>query len=160
MGILGDIKIKQLKNKNTIAYTTLEDTAASIDVIMFSATIEKYRPLMNENSIVIIHGKVSEHEDREPELICEAVEEVPESAKITEQTATLYLRVDSIGSVKFNLVCDTLAKHKGDTDVIIVCTDTGKRIMAPDRLKITRSDRLLNELYQILGKNNVKLVIK
>lgn len=160
VGILGDIKIKQLKNKNTIAYTTLEDTAASIDVIMFSATIAKYRPLMNENSIVIIHGKVSEHEDREPELICEAVEEVPASAKITEQTAKLYLRVDSIGSVKFNLVCDTLAKHKGDTDVIIVCTDTGKRIMAPERLKITRSDRLLNELHQILGKNNVKLVIK
>lgn len=160
VGILGDIKIKQLKNKNTIAYTTLEDTAASIDVIMFSATIAKYRPLMNENSIVIIHGKVSEHEDREPELICEAVEEVPASAKVAEQTAKLYLRVDSIGSVKFNLVCDTLAKHKGDTDVIIVCTDTGKRIMAPERLKITRSDRLLNELHQILGKNNVKLVIK
>ena len=73
---------------------------------------------------------------------------------------TLYLRVDSLGSEQFNAVCDVLSKHRGDTEVIMVCSDTQKRIMAPERLKITPDEALLQKLYQILGKNNVKLVIK
>lgn len=160
VGILGDIKLKQLKNKNTVAYTTLEDTDAAIDVIVFSASLAKYRPLLTEGSIVIIHGKVSEREDRDPELICESVEAVPQSAEKTEPDKTLYLRIDSIASPQFNSVCDTLSRYKGDTSVIMVCTDTGKRIMAPDRLKIEPSDRLIQDLSAILDEKNVKLVIK
>ena len=160
VGILGDIKLKQLKNKNTVAYTTLEDTDAAIDVIVFSASLAKYRPLLTEGSIVIIHGKVSEREDRDPELICESVEAVPQSAEKTEPDKTLYLRIDSIASPQFNSVCDTLSRYKGDTSVIMVCTDTGKRIMAPDRLKIEPSDRLIQDLSAILDEKNVKLVTK
>ena len=160
VGILGDIKLKQLKNKNTVAYTTLEDTDAAIDVIVFSASLAKYRPLLTEGSIVIIHGKVSEREDRDPELICESVEAVPQSAEKAEPDKTLYLRIDSIASPQFNSVCDTLSRYKGDTSVIMVCTDTGKRIMAPDRLKIEPSDRLIQDLSAILDEKNVKLVTK
>lgn len=160
VGILGDIKLKQLKNKNTVAYTTLEDTDAAIDVIVFSASLAKYRSLLTEGSIVIIHGKVSEREDRDPELICESVEAVPQSAEKTEPDKTLYLRIDSIASPQFNSVCDTLSRYKGDTSVIMVCTDTGKRIMAPDRLKIEPSDRLIQDLSAILDEKNVKLVTK
>ena len=143
-----------------MAYTTLEDTDAAIDVIVFSASLAKYRPLLTEGSIVIIHGKVSEREDRDPELICESVEAVPQSAEKTEPDKTLYLRIDSIASPQFNSVCDTLSRYKGDTSVIMVCTDTGKRIMAPDRLKIEPSDRLIQDLSAILDEKNVKLVTK
>ncbi len=158
VGILGDIKLKQLKNKNTVAYTTVEDTDAAIDVIVFSATLAKYRPQLTAGSIVIINAKVSDREDREPELICESVEQVPKSAEKAEPDQKLYLRVDSISSPQFVSVCDTLSKHKGDTSVIIVCADTGKRIMAPDRLKAEPSERLIQSLSAILGEKNVKLV--
>ncbi|MEE1052862.1 MAG: DNA polymerase III subunit alpha [Acutalibacteraceae bacterium] len=160
IGVLGDIKLKQLKNKNTVAYTTLEDTNAVIDVVVFSGGLVKYRPLLTAGNIVIIHGKVSEREDREPELICESVEQVSKEYEKPSLRQTLYLRVDSLGSEQFNAVCDVLSKHRGDTEVIMVCSDTQKRIMAPERLKITPDEALLQKLYQILGKNNVKLVIK
>ncbi len=160
VGVLGDIKLKQLKNKNTIAYTTLEDTTGSIDVIAFSATLASYRQIMNAGNIVIINGKVSEREDRDPELVCESVEPVPESAQKNGDTAILYLRIKSLNSPLFNEVCNTLSKYGGDSDVIIVCEDTGKRIMAPERLKVNASQQLLEQLYGILGENDVKLVIK
>ncbi len=160
VGVLGDTKLKQLKNKNTIAYTTIEDTTSSIDVIVFSATLAGYRQIMTEGNIVIINGKVSEREDRDPELVCESVELVPENAQSSEQIATLYLKIPSLNSPLFSSVCDILSSHKGDSDVIIVCEDTSKRIMAPDRLKITPSQQLTQQLYGVLGQNNVKLVIK
>ena len=160
VGILGEIKLKQLKNKNTIAYSTIEDTTGLIDVIAFSATIAKYRELMSPGNIVIINGKVSEREDRDPEFVCESVELVPENVQNSDKIATLYLKIPSLNSAEFNKVCDALSKHKGESDVIIVCEDSGKRIMAPDRLKVNPTEALTNELYSILGQNNVKLVLK
>jgi len=160
VGVLGDIKLKQLKNKNTIAYTTIEDTSGVIDVIVFSATLANYRPIMVPGSIVIINGKVSEREDRDAELVCESVEVVPESAQRTEPSTTLYLKIPSMNSPIFNDVCDILSKHKGGQDVIIVCEDTNKRIMAPDRLKVESSIALTDSLSKLLGESNVKLVTK
>ena len=160
VGVLGDIKLKQLKNKNTVAYTTVEDTNATIDVIIFSTALTNYRSLLTEGNIVIIHGKVSEREDREPELICETVETVPESVERVEEREILYLRIDAVGSLLFNKVCDTLSKYKGDTDVIMVCTDNNKRVKVPDRLKVSANDQLLTDLYKILEQENVKLVKK
>ncbi len=160
VGVLGDIKLKQLKNKNTIAYTTIEDTTGTIDIIVFSATLAGYRPIMTPGNVVIINGKVSEREDRDPELVCESVESVPESAQNTEQVATLYLKLQSLNSNQFSKVCDVLSKHSGNSDVIIFCEDTNKRIMAPDRLKIEPTKALCDSLSKILGENNVKLVAK
>ena len=160
VGVLGDIKLKQLKNKNTIAYTTLEDTTGTVDIIIFSAVLASYRSIMTEGSVVVINGKVSEREDRDAEIVCESVELVPESAQNTVQIVTLYLKIPSVNSKEFNQVCNVLSKHSGDSDVIMVCEDSGKRIMAPDRLKIQPSNELEKALSEILGQNNVKLVTK
>ncbi len=160
VGVLGDIKLKQLKNKTTIAYTTIEDTTGIVDVIIFSATLNSYRSIMTAGSVVIINGKISEREDRDAELVCESVEIVPESAQKDEGIATLYLKLPSLNSNEFNKVCEVLSKHTGESDVIIVCEDTNKRIMAPDRLKITPNNQLILDLSKILGENNVKIVIK
>ena len=160
IGVLGEIKLKQLKNKNTIAYTTLEDTTGCVDVIVFSAALAGYRHIMTAGSVVIINGKVSEREDRDAELICESVETAPEITQKSEQNSTLYLKIKSLNSPRFNIVCDALEKHKGDVRVVMVCEDTKKQILAPDRLKVNASKQLLADLYEILGENNVKLVIK
>ncbi len=160
VGVLGDIRLKQLKNKNTIAYTTVEDTSGIVDVIVFATAFASYRSIMTAGNIVIINGRVSEREEREPEIVCESVEIVPESAQNVEQTETLYLKIPSINSQQFNEVCAILAKYKGESDVIIYCEDTKKRIMVPDRLKIQSSKALIDDLARILSAENVKLVLK
>ena len=116
--------------------------------------------MMTPGSVVIINGKISEREDRDPELLCESVETVPETVQNEEKTTTLYLKIPSISSPEFNKVCDILAKHNGESNVIIVCADTNKRIMAPDRLKVEPSNVLDDELCAVLGAQNVKIVTK
>ncbi len=161
VGILGAVKVKQLKNKSIISSTTIEDTGGSIDVIIFSAAYSRYRNELSDGNIVIIHGKVSEREDRQTELICESVEMVPKDAE--RQSAPnirsgLYLKVPSKSSQQFNAVCDILARHHGNTPVTIVCEDNGKRLAVPERLQVAPSDAMLSELCTLLGDKNVKLV--
>ncbi len=160
VGVMGEIKLKQLKNKNTIAYTTIEDTTGTVEVIVFSNALAEYRPIMTAGNVVIINGKVSEREERDPELICESVEYVSESVQSETKNTVLYLRVPTVNSQLFNSACNILSKNRGNSKVIIVCEDTNKRIMAPERLNVNPNADVLNELSQILGKNNVKVVEK
>ena len=51
-----------------------------------------------------------------------------------------------------------LAEYHGTVPVIVYCTDTGKKLEAPERLKITPSERLLDELCAVIGKQNVKFI--
>ena len=162
VGILGDIRLKQLKNKTAIAYATLEDTEAAVDLIIFSAAQQRYKQQLNSGSIVIINGRVSEHEERGIEIVCESAEAVPDSAQVQmakkKTPPALYLRISSMNSPEFEGVCEILSQHGGNTPVVLVCNDTSKRIAAPKRLYVSESNELLEKFGALLGEENVKLV--
>ncbi len=160
-GILEQAKIKQLKNKNIICYTSIEDTTGRIEVIAFSSAYEQYRPLLTAGNIVVIHGRISEREDRDTELICERVELIDESeAGKTGPKAGLYLRVKSMNSPDLKQATALLEVNKGDTPIYIVSADNNKRYEAPERLNTAVDEALLRNLRQILGSENVKFVEK
>ena len=160
--ILETVRIKQLKNKNVIAYTGAEDVSGRIDVIVFANAYSKYRTLLSAGNIVVIRGKVSEREDRDAEIICETVEQIPEN--LAQNTMSkkyksgLYLKVDSMNSKQFNEVCGILEKNRGEKSVFIICKDTGKRFEAPPKLKTDANGNLLLKLKSVLGDENLKLI--
>ena len=164
VGILGDVKVKQLKNKSILTYTSIEDTEGNVDVTVFSTVYSRYRAQLTAGNIVILNGKVSEHEERPVELICESIEATPETAKnmpiVKNVKAGLYVRVESRSSSQFDAVCDILSRYSGNMPVTIVCNDTSKRLIAPDRLRVAPTDALLDELITLIGKENVKLIAK
>ncbi len=159
-GILGALRIKQLKNNNILAYTTIEDVTGLIDVTAFSGVYSKYRELLSAGKAVIIRGKVSEREDRDAELIPESIELIPENAANMKRQirAGLYLKIPSVNSPEFERIKAALKKFSGNTSVYIVCADNGKRLEAPKNLCVTVSDALIAALSGIIGDENVKLV--
>ena len=162
VGVLDNIKIKQLKNNSVIVYAKIEDMTGSIDVTAFAGTYTKYRERFENGNIVILRGKVSEHEDRETELVCEVLDAVPEGAKKEPKPKTmasgLYLRLESLSSPSFDAVREALKKSKGDTPVYIYCKDTKKKLAASSELYVNKEKRLLDALVGILGEENVKVV--
>ena len=161
-GIMGSLRVKQLKNNNVLAYTTVEDKSGQIDVTAFSAAYSQYRELLSAGSIVVIHGRVSDREDRDTELVLERVEAVPASAQNIKKSirAGLYIKIPSVNSQEFEGIKQTLARFSGDEPVYIVCTDSGKRLEAPQSLRVRECDELLNALSEIIGIENIKFVAK
>lgn len=160
-GVLEEIKTKQLKNNNMLAFTSIEDMSGKIPVTVFQMNYTKYRSLFALGNTVIMRGKISEREDRDTELICESIELIPESAANTPVKnikSGLYIKVPSKDSESFSKVCSSLREHHGVTPVYIVCEDTGKRLEAPEHLRASVNDELLNELYKTVGEKNVKVV--
>lgn len=160
-GIVSGLKSRQLKNNSIMATALLEDLSGAVGLTIFAAALSEFRTLLSSDEPVLLSGRVSEREDREPELVVERVEKIPESAKrvtASKYKKGLYLKLPDVSGKQFDEVRALLSKHHGNTSVIIYCTATGKKLEAPPALKIQPSDVLVSELERILGTGNVKLV--
>ncbi len=161
-GLVSALKVRQLKNNNLLATAQLEDMYASVNITIFSKTYEQFRELLQSGKPIIINGRVSEREDRDPEIILEKAEPIPENIKtVTSKPSVkrgLYIKVPSANSKEFTAVKDILGKFKGDCPVVIVCTEENRRLAAPKGLYVSEDSRLITQLTYLLGEENVKFV--
>ncbi len=77
-GIISKIKKIITKNGNPMLFMKVEDLDDKIEVIVFPRVLERSAPLLQENKIVMITGKV-DNQSNQPKLICDKIEEVRES---------------------------------------------------------------------------------
>ncbi len=161
-GIVTGLKVRQLKNNNVIGSALLEDLSGSVDVTVFSNALAMYKSVLSSGKPIVLTGKVSEMEDRDPEIICERAELIPETAKNISTAKTykngLYLKVESLQSGEFESVKKTLSEFHGGMPVYIYCTSNGRKLSAPQSLNISPDSELLRRLSDILGGENVKLI--
>lgn len=58
-GMITNIRLRQTKRGDRIAIFSLDDGSAQTEVVCFSDCFQKYRPLINEDQLIIIEGEVS-----------------------------------------------------------------------------------------------------
>lgn len=161
VGVVGDVRVRQRKNQSVMASTTLEDTTRAINMTLFNDAYARSKNLLTSGNVVLVSGRISEREDREPELICDGVKPLPEDAATVRPTRVkngLYLRVEETDTPAFSKVRELLLKYSGTTPVFVVCTRTDRRLEAPKQLWVPKNSELLAELEKVLGKENVKWV--
>ena len=161
-GVIGNLKVRQLKNNNLLASAVIEDIYGSVEVTVFANAYGMYKSLLTSGSPIILSGRISEMEDRDPEIICEKVERIPESAKNTASAlkykSGLYLKVKNTECKEFKAVREFLKEHHGNTPVYIYCTETGRKLEAPESLRVNARDEIISLFGDIIGKENVKLI--
>lgn len=158
MGILDPVHTKTLKSGGILASTVIADVSGAADVTIFSLAYETYKQYLGEGEIVLISGKISEREDRNTEIICESVRPVDEELLASlNKKSRLKIRVSSIKGVDSIAAQKILERYGGDIEVIIFCRDTGKRLLAPERLFVNGDGKMISELKRLLGEGNVKM---
>lgn len=142
------------KNNNMMAFITLEDLYGTVECIVFPTTYRQYGDLINEDSLVIIEGKISLNEEDDPKIICERIRKLNKSA---EETMYLKIEKDNTATI-FNMIKEILGKYKGEVPVCVYMEEKDKTVMAQRELWVNiEDDLLLDELIEILGKDNVKV---
>ena len=152
-GVVQTVKMKTTRNNSMMAYVTLEDDTASIEMLAFSNVLSQYGGFLKENQPVVITGRISMRDDKEPQLVINRARPMSdfaeaESAHINE---TLYLRLPSEESELFHKVRSIISMFPGDNQVIVYFEDTKKKRGS----KCTLDGRMLDELIRLLGKENV-----
>ena len=153
-GIVVHKKNKITKNNNMMAFITLEDLYGIVECIVFPQTYDRYNGLIEEDSLVIINGKISLSEEDEPKIICERISKLNKYKE-----GKVYLKISRDKPLNtFNSIRKVLEKHKGDTPVYVYMEGENKTVMAHRELWVNIEEELLfEELEKILGKNNIKV---
>lgn len=146
-----------------MAYVTLEDDTAGMELIAFSNVLKEYGNYLGENMPVVIVGRLSLRDDKEPQIVINRARPMsdfaqPENAvDITQEaekpTGTVYLRLPTEEGTLFGKVRSILGMFPGQSQAVVYFADTKLR-------KGTRCDldpRMLEELKSLLGQENVVL---
>ena len=157
-GIVQTVKMKTTRNNTMMAYVTLEDDTAAIEMLAFSKVLGEFGGYLRENQPVVVTGRVSLRDDKEPQIMINrarpisdyAQEPVQQAPKLAQQ-GTLYLRLPGEEDKLFGKVRAILNMFPGQSRAVLYFADTQKR----RGTYCTLDERMLKELANVLGQTNV-----
>jgi DNA polymerase-3 subunit alpha len=152
-----------------MAYIRVEDLYSSIEAVVFPKTLAQYEELLQAGNAVLLTGRLDVQEEKEPKLICERVEPIPDTPPAMPQTtpateptrssrAGVYLRLPCNNNMYCESAYNVLVSSPGDTPVYIRFTDTNKLVKAPKEWSVTLNERLIAALKRELGDDNVAVM--
>lgn len=93
--------MKTTRNQSLMAYVTLEDNTGSMELLVFSSTLNQYGSLIHEGAAVVVSGRISIREDKDPQMVVNRVWAIGDVQAAQQDAApqyhTLYLRVARTG---------------------------------------------------------------
>ncbi len=162
-GIVQSVKMKTTRNNSMMAYVTVEDDTASIEMLAFSSVISQYGGYLRENSPVVITGRLSLREEKEPQIVINRARPMSDFEKEMPQqqaapapqtfTGTLYLRLPGEEGKLFPKIRAILNMFPGDNQAVVYFADTRQR----RGTRCALDSRMLQELKNVLGDENVVL---
>ncbi len=162
-GIIQSMKTKTTRNNSIMAYVTVEDDTASIEMLAFSNVLGQYGGYLRENEAVVITGRLSIRDDKDPQIVInrarpitdfsEAPQAVVTQTQPIVSNGTLWLRLPSEEDPRYRKVRAIVNMFPGDGMVKLFFADTQIRRGA----KASFDPRMLQELKNVLGNENVVL---
>ena len=142
-----------------MAFLGLEDTFGSVECIVFPKVLGTYSPLLIENEIVCIKGRVSIREDEEPKLLAESFSLI--ETALAQQKASepqrLYIKLPERSEEMLKKVEESLAPYQGDMEVRLFFEDTKQMSAVPKRLWFNNTQSALSDLKSIFGEENIRI---
>jgi DNA polymerase III subunit alpha len=150
-GILSGLQRKVTKQGNPWAMATLEDLGGAIETMFFPATYQVCAPILAEDAIVIVKGRLDRREDV-PKLIASEVSQPDLSA---EDTRPLVVRVQANRCTPplVERFKNALAAHPGPTEVHLQLRNGASTtvVRLDPKFRVTRSPDLMGDLKALLG---------
>ena len=161
-GVVQSIKMKTTRNNSMMAYVTLEDDTASIEMLAFSNVLSQYGNYIRENLPVVIVGRLSLRDDKDPQIVINRacpMSDYTEQNRLMEKMSgssvkkegTLYLRLPTEEGALFGKIRAILNMFPGESPVVVYFADTKQRRGS----RCSLDSRMIPELERVLGKENV-----
>ena len=163
-GIVQSVKMKTTRSNSMMAYVTVEDDTASIEMLAFSNVLSQYGSYLKENQPVVVTGRLSIRDEKEPQIVVNRARPISdyadgsavqqqETPKTAQLSGTLYLRLPSQEGKLFPKVKAILNMFPGENQTVLYFADTKLRL--GKRCQLAQS--MIGELKNVLGEGNVVL---
>ena len=156
-GIVQAVKMKTTRNNSMMAYVTVEDDTAAVEMLAFSNVLSQYGGYLRENSAVVITGRLSLRDDKDPQIVINRVRPITDFAQETEpeppKPSKLYLKLPTEEGKLFPKVRAILNMFPGDNSVVLYFEDT--QVRRGTRCQL--AEPMIRELQNLLSPQNVVL---
>ncbi len=162
-GVVQSVKMKTTRNNSMMAYVTVEDDTAAIEMLAFSNVLSEFGSYLKENEPVVITGRLSLRDDKEPQIVINRArpmsdytqnipqEPVAQQKSTAPLAGTLYLRLPTEDDVLFPKIRAILNMFPGDSTVVVYFADTKQR----RGTRCALQEKMIQELRSVLGEENV-----
>ena len=159
-GVITASRTRTTKNNTLMAYVTIEDELASMELLCFSRVIDQCGSYMQVNTPVLVKGRLSVRDEKPPQIMCDSLypleSGLPPAAaqparRPAQKESTIYLRFPSADSPAFRHIKLVMTMFEGGTPVKIRLADTGKLLGT----HCLNHPALLQECREWLGSENV-----
>ena len=157
-GVITSSKTKTTKNNSLMAYVTVEDDTASMELLCFSRVLDTCGAYLKENQAVVVKGRLSVRDEKAPQVMCDSAyplsgTDVPADRQggAEEKSQVLYLKFPSLDHPSIRHMKLVFSMFPGNTQVKMVMADTRKVFAA----RVLLHKALLQEARETLGEENV-----
>jgi len=185
LGIITQAKRKITRNNATMAFLTVEDITAAIEVIVFPKIYEEKASLITEGRVVFIEGRLSLKEEEDPKIVCQRLEPYldgsrrnPDASSAAKEPASsypvnrdyetaapaplakkakkgLFIKLPGAQCPEMKQCQRILDLFNGTTPVYFYFSDTGKYVVPSNNTGSDPNEPMLRELRRIAGSGNI-----
>lgn len=156
-GIVTKRVLKNTRSGDVMAFVTLEDKTAEIELVVFAKQYEQFSALLHVESAIAARGTISVKEEENAKILLNSCE-----ALLTDQEfadggpKSLYLRLPNLQDLMFSRTVAYLERYPGKDAVVFYDMST-KRYQRAVTLTVAADASLVKKLCEVLGDENVAL---
>lgn len=160
-GLVIAARVMTTKRGSRIGLMTIDDRSGRMEVMLFSDALDRYMDLLEKDRILVVSGQVS-FDDFNGGLKMTA-REVMDLGQAREKYArglSLSMLETQVDSAFFDRFQQVLTPHKAGTIPVHVYyqrADARVRLTLGTQWRVTPNDKLLDDLKQLLGSDQVEL---
>jgi len=159
-GIITGKKTKTVKNGDTMAFITVEDRLAEIEVIVFARQYSKIQEELYIENAVAIDGNLSLEEGESARIILSGVtrlisnRELPRAKTNSEADVKIYIKVSSVSDHRLARLSRLSMLNPGKASIVVFDASTKKYSMFKGGT-ISSGEAVISRLRSIFGEENV-----
>ena len=135
-----------------MAYVTLEDDTASMELLCFSRVLNESGGYIRENSAVLATGKISVRDEKEPQLMVDSIRPLGDlDGKAQGKPEKLWLRLPTREDPRMRKIKLALSFFPGESQAVLYFEDCKKRVGT----RCMIHPALVQDLKERLGEENV-----
>ncbi len=155
-GLLAQCRRINTRKGDLMLVANLEDLSGTISIVVFPKSYEKYSQLLNEDSVIVIKGKMNrDARTEELNIVVESVEPLLELEKVR----SLHIEVIDVKDKQvLERLKEILLFYKGGDPVIIYYD--GRKISTGSKYRVDINPDLIAQIEELLGSGSARVEYK
>jgi DNA polymerase-3 subunit alpha len=152
-GVVGTVNRRYTRKGEPMVYFSVEDLKGSVEAVAFPRTVAEFGPMIREDAIVVLKGRV----DHRGDDVKFMVQNVNEPNLEHDKTVRVRVSASRLSPTVVDRLKVVLTNHPGNAPVYIhMQADSGEKVLriGPDHLVDPRSS-LFAELQELFGPSSV-----